>query len=234
MSEHTEQQSMETESAEKQAGALKTSLYSAAVMGAFALILTALMASTYELTRPYISASESEARMRLINDILPPALYNNDLLADYVEIGPVPEIGLDSQGRVYRARLDGKPVALIVPGAATNGYSGRIELVIAMFTDGSLGGIRVVKHKETPGLGDYIDPRKDRNKHAPWVAQFGGQSLQIVPLERWKVRRDGGDFDFRNGATVSARAVTDASGKTLAYAQANRERLFTADTGSSL
>ena len=233
MNETPDQQSQEATTGPREAW--RTSLYSAAVMGVFALILTTLMATTYKVTRPYIAASAEEARMRLINDILPPDTYDNNLLEDYVDIGPAPELGLSrDNGRIYRARLAGKPVALILQVIAPNGYSGRIDLVVAVLSDGRMGGVRVSSHKETPGLGDYIDPNKDRNKQSPWIAQFTEQSLASVPLAQWKVKRDGGYYDFRNGATISARAVTDASGKALAYAVTHRERLFDAETGSCL
>jgi len=203
------------------------------VMALFALTLTTLMAVTHKLTSPYIAASQEEARMRLINDILPPDGYDNDLLQDYVEIATPPELGPDrGTTRIYRARRDGQPVALIVPAIAPNGYAGRIDLLVAVLADGRIGGVRVAAHKETPGLGDYIDPAKDRDKTSPWIDQFAGQSLDSVPLERWKVGRDGGEFDYHTGATVSARAVTNASGKALAYAIAHQQQLFAAETGS--
>jgi hypothetical protein len=84
----------------------------------------------------------------------------------------------------------------------------------------------VTSHKETPGLGDYIDPKKDRNKARPWITQFNGLGFDGVPREKWRVKKDGGHFDQMSGATISARAVTNASGRALAWATENRDKLF--------
>ena len=87
--------------------------------------------------------------------------------------------------------------------------------------------MRVTQHKETPGLGDYIEARKDKNKSRPWITQFTGLSLAALPDSAWKVRKDGGHFDYYAGATVTPRAVTRAVLKAVHWADANRARLFT-------
>jgi electron transport complex protein RnfG len=120
--------------------------------------------------------------------------------------------------RLWRARKDGAPVALVLEAAAPDGYSGRIGLILAVAADGSLLALRVTSHKETPGLGDYIDPKKDRNKARPWITQFNGLGFDSVPPGQWRVKKDGGRFDQMAGATISARAVTNASGRALAWA----------------
>jgi electron transport complex protein RnfG len=117
-------------------------------------------------------------------------------------------------------------VALVMEAVAPNGYSGRIKMVLAVMADGTLGGVRVTDHRETPGLGDYIDPRKDKSKSSPWIAQFVGRSLNTTPFERFKVEKDGGDITFRAGATISPRAVTTAVARALKYAHENKEILF--------
>ena len=91
----------------------------------------------------------------------------------------------------------------------------------------------MTQHKETPGLGDYIDPKKDRNKAKPWIAQFNNTGFDRIPPEAWKVKRDGGQFDQMTGATISARAVTNATRKALAWSLANRDKLFAATTGTT-
>ncbi len=214
--------------------AARTAIRTAGIMVVFTVLFTSLMSSTYRVTRPAIEASRFAERMRLIDEILPPGSFNNALLEDFIDIGPTPELGLDRGGRVYRARLDGEPSALILEVIAPDGYAGRIQLAVAVGADGRVTGVRATAHSETPGLGDYIDPRKDREKLRPWIAQFVGVSFDQVSADRWKVRRDGGVFEYRIGATISARAVIHATGRTLAYANRNRERLFDAKAGSSL
>jgi hypothetical protein len=89
---------------------------------------------------------------------------------------------------------------------------GRIALVVAVNTNGLLSGVRVTQHKETPGLGDYIDPKKDRRKDLPWIGQFAVATWKDVNTAEWTVRKDGGTFGYRTGATISARAVVRAAG----------------------
>ena len=147
--------------------ALGLSARTGSVMVAFTIVFTALMAFTYGATKNQIEASATEEKMKLISEVLPPASYDNLLLDDYVELGPTPELGLAEGGRVYRARRAGQPAALLLETTAPDGYSGRIDLIVAVRADGGVSGVRAVTHRETPGLGDYIDPKKDKDKKAP-------------------------------------------------------------------
>jgi len=214
--------------------AVRTALRTAAIMLIFSLLFTAAMAYTYRLTRPTIEASAQAEKMRLINEVLPAESYDNALLEDRVKLGPTPALGLDDGGVVYRARKDGAPVALVLEAVAHDGYGGDIDLILAVTSAGRIGGVRVVRHKETPGLGDYIDPKKDRNKERPWIGQFAGIGTEDVAPAAWKVKRDGGVFDAHTGATISARAVTHAIGRALAFAVAHHDALFAAASGSTL
>ena len=205
---------------------LRISVSTAIVLLAFTLVFTALMAFTYEATRPLLEASAREEKLKLINEILPPSGYDNDPLEDAVALPPIPALGLDEPSTLYRARKGGEPVALVFEAAAPDGYSGRIGLLMAIRADGTLAAMRVTTHKETPGLGDYIDPKKDRNKARPLIAQFEGIGFDTVFGGNWKVAKDGGRFDARTGATISARAVTNASGRALGWAADRRDALF--------
>jgi len=214
--------------------AVRTSIRTASIMVIFTMLFTSLMTVTHRSTRPAIEASQLAERMRLINEVLPADRFNNALLEDYVEIGPTPELGLDRGGRVYRARFDGEPVALVLEVVATDGYAGRIQLAVAVSADGRVSGVRATSHAETPGLGDYIDPRKDKERARPWIMQFTGSSYADLGPERWRLTRDGGVFAYRIGATISARAVTNASGRAADYVLRNGHRLFDAKAGSQL
>lgn len=212
--------------------ALGLSARTGSVMVAFTIVFTALMAFTYGATKNQIEASATEEKMKLISEVLPPASYDNLLLDDYVELGPTPELGLAEGGRVYRARRAGQPAALLLETTAPDGYSGRIDLIVAVRADGGVSGVRAVTHRETPGLGDYIDPRKDKDKKAPWITQFTGVDAGRLPM--LKVKKDGGEIAYHTGATISARAVTNAVARAARYAADNQNRLFAAPSGSSL
>lgn len=210
----------------RESGVGRIATRTALIMLAFTVVFTALMAGTYKMTEPLVAASGAEEKLRLIAEVLPPALHDNELMADAVTLPPIKALGLEDNTRLWRARKDGKPVAVVFEAAARDGYSGRIGLIVAVGADGRLLALRVTSHKETPGLGDYIDPKKDKNKTRPWITQFNGLGFDTVAKPQWRVKKDGGRFDQMSGATISARAVTSASGRALNWAAENREKLF--------
>ena len=212
---------------------VRISARTAVILLLFTLAFTALMAGTYKLTQPMVEASARAEKLRLIGEVLSPLAYDNKLLEDAITLPPLPALGLDEATTLYRARKDGKPVALVLEAAALDGYSGRIGLILAVSADGRVLAQRVTQHKETPGLGDYIDPKKDKNKASPWIRQFDGVGYDTVLGRKWKVKKDGGQFDQRAGATISARAVTNASGRALLWTHERGATLFSLPTGQT-
>jgi electron transport complex protein RnfG len=210
----------------RDSGAARIAARTALIMLAFTLVFTALMAGTYKLTEPLVAASAAAEKQRLIAEVLPPALHDNDLMKDAVTLAPQKALATDEDTRAWRARKGGQPVAVVFEAAARDGYSGRISLILAVDADGRLLALRVTGHKETPGLGDYVDPKKDRNKARPWITQFSALGFAEVPRDKWRVKKDGGRFDQVSGATISARAVTNASRRALDWATLNQSRLF--------
>ena len=205
----------------------------AALLLLFVVIFTALLAGAYQWTRPAILASAAEEKMKLIAELLPPGRYDNALLQDALTLPPTPELGLSDPSTVYRARLAGEPRALVFETVAPDGYSGKIRLVLAVNADATLAGVRVVAHKETPGLGDYIEPKKDKKRARPWITQFEGRSLSNPGERGWKVKKDGGDFDANAGATVTPRAIVKAVKRALDYVAQHRDQLYAPAGGQS-
>jgi electron transport complex protein RnfG len=123
----------------------------------------------------------------------------------------------------YRARQGGRPVAVILRFAAIDGYNGPIHLLAGIEADGRLAGVRVLSHRETPGLGDAIEAAK-----SDWVYSFAGKSLGSPPAAGWAVERDGGVFDQFTGATITPRAIVEAVQRALAYHGSHRDALFEA------
>lgn len=198
----------------------------ASILFVFVIIFTALLSAVYQWTRPAIEASALAEKMKLLNEVLPAAEYDNDLLSDTLTLPPTLELGLKESTTLYRARKSGQPAALVFEAAAPDGYAGRIKLLIAIRADGSVAGVRVTQHKETPGLGDYIEPKKDKNKERPWIEQFTGLSLLSTPAKDWRVRKDGGKIDYYAGATVSPRAIAKAVHNAVLWTDIRREQLF--------
>ena len=215
-----------------QSSAMRISLRTAMILLVFTLAFTTLMAEVYQITKPVLDATALDAKRRIIAEVLPAGIHDNDLLDDVIELPPLPELGLIEPTRLYRARKDGKPAAMVFEAAALDGYSGQIGLILAVRADGRLAAVRVTQHKETPGLGDYIDPKKDKNKAEPWIGQFDNRDFTSTPREKWRVKKDGGAFDQRVGATISARAVTKATGRAMAWALERQDRLFALPAGA--
>ena len=198
----------------------------AVILFLFVIVFTGLLAGAYLWTKPAIEASAAEEKMRLVDEILPRGDYDNQLLADTLTLPPTPALGLDEPSTVYRARKAGQPAALLLEAVAPDGYAGKIRLIIAVRADGAVAGVRVTQHRETPGLGDYIEPKKDKNKARPWISQFENFPLAATPDNEWKVKKDGGRFEYYAGATVTPRAVVKAVHKAARFAADNREQLF--------
>lgn len=208
--------------------AIKMAIRTAVILFIFVISFTALLSGAYIWTKPALEASAAEEKMKLIDEVLPRIAYDNDLLRDTLEIPPSAALGLDEASTVYRARKGGQASAVVLEAIAPDGYSGKIRLLVAIAADGTLAGVRVTQHKETPGLGDYIEPKKDKNKARPWITQFNGLSLATVSSREWKVRKDGGRFDSAAGATVTPRAIIKAVHKAAQYVVDHREQLYAA------
>jgi len=187
----------------------------------FTAIGTAILAFTYSVTHERIAQSENTAKLKLINEVVPTALYDNDLINDTIKLPATAQLGTEQASIAYRGRLHGQPSVVVLEAIAPDGYSGKISMIVAINYAGAITGVRVVTHKETPGLGDYIDIAK-----SAWIKLFDGASHERVRESGWKVKKDGGQFDYMAGATITPRAVIKAVHKALQYFEENRDKLF--------
>ncbi len=172
-----------------------TLAYQAALLASVTLLTSGALALASKLTAPAIAAAQERDLRDSLIQVLPIA-FDNDLLRD-TWAPPDAELGQV----VYRARRNGR-VEAVVFRTRGNGYAGPITSIMAVTRDGQLLGTRVLKHTETPGLGDKIEPAK-----SPWIAAFSGKSLGDPPPAQWTVKKDGGAFDQFAGATITPRAV---------------------------
>lgn len=200
---------------------LRQILVTAVFLFLFAAIGTALVAFTFDNTHERIAANERATLLRNLHVLIPPDTHDNDIFNDTVEVTEPDALGTHEPAVVYRARKQGWPVAAVLTTVAPDGYSGAIKLLVGINLDGSLAGVRVFSHHETPGLGDAIDIQRSN-----WILGFTGRSLRNPALKQWAVKRDGGDFDQFTGATITPRAVVKAVKKALIYFERNSQRLF--------
>lgn len=195
------------------------------LLGIFAIVATAIVAGTQLQTKSRIADNIRHAEGRALVAIVPKEVHDNSMLDDFVLVDDQTLLGLRTEKKAYIAFMKGKHVSVILPATAPDGYTGDIDLIVGINVDGTVAGVRVLNHRETPGLGDKVEKKK-----SDWVDGFMGRSLQNPTKEQWAVKRDGGVFDQFTGATITPRAVTAAVKKALEYFEANKERLLTPST----
>ena len=197
-----------------------------AILGAFALVTTGLIALTFKGTEARIEAEREKQLLSVLNELVPESAHTNELHLDCISVSNAELLGTSEPKRIFRARMNDESVAAVIETTAPDGYSGEIKLVVAADMQGNSLGARVVEHKETPGLGDKVDIRVD-----DWILSFNDVPFGGVDDNRWKVKKDGGQFDQFTGATITPRAVVNAIKNTLQYYATNKEVIF--DTPSN-
>jgi electron transport complex protein RnfG len=200
------------------------------LLAGFAALTAMLVAGTFVGTKDRISTAQRAAEEKALLQIIPREQHDNAMLDDRLA-APLgdPLLKLEENKSIYIARRNGVATAVLVPARAPDGYSGAIDLIVGVNRDGSIAGVRVLQHRETPGLGDAVDHRK-----SDWLEGFRGRSLTNPAPDRWTVRKDGGAFDQFTGATITPRAVVRATARALEYVQNNRSRLFGREESSEV
>jgi electron transport complex protein RnfG len=185
-------------------------------LGIIALITSGALAWANQLTRPGVIAAEKYDLQSTLTEVLPAGFADNDLLQDAVTVAGDDGVPVT----VYRARKNGTFQGAVFK-TASRGYAGDVVVLIGLDAQGTLLGARVVKHQETPGLGDKVDVAKSK-----WIHAFEGKSLSSPPPERWGVKKDGGVFDQFAGATITPRAVVKAVKQGLQFYGAHHDEIL--------
>ncbi|MEL0203485.1 MAG: electron transport complex subunit RsxG [Halieaceae bacterium] len=202
---------------------------SGSVLAVFAAITSVAIGWTYLATKDQIDMEVRRAEARQLLEIFPPETHDNDIVDDGFElVADTPLLGIREARQGYRVRRDDRVIGVILPATARDGYSGDIRALVGVRDDGTVAGVRVVAHRETPGLGDKVDLRK-----SDWILGFDNRSLSQPDLSGWNVEKDGGVFDQFTGATVTPRAVILATRRALEYARLNAETLFETERDSA-
>ncbi len=178
--------------------------HNALALGAFAVLTAGAIALAQSATREQIAANREQARARALFQIVPQDQHDNDLLHDSHRLDRAETLGYTEPVQLYRARRNGVVHTVILPVIATGGYSGNIDLIVGIRSDESVAGVRVLRHQETPGLGDKVDIKKSN-----WILSFNDSQLNGDKDPGWAVKKDGGQFDQFTGATITPRAVVN-------------------------
>ncbi|KAA8674159.1 electron transport complex subunit RsxG [Vibrio gigantis] len=190
------------------------------VLAIFACASTGLVAVTHYLTKDQIKQQEQAQLLSVLNQVIPHDLHDNELFSSCTLV-QAEELGTEQTMPAYIAKINGEPSAIAIEAIAPDGYNGAIKVIVGMKIDGTILGTRVLSHQETPGLGDKIDLRV-----SDWILSFAGKQVTDSNLDRWKVRKDGGDFDQFTGATITPRAVVKSVKQAVQYVNQNNQALL--------
>ncbi len=190
------------------------------ILAIFACASTGLVAVTHYLTKDQIKQQEQAQLLSVLNQVIPHDLHDNELFSSCTLV-QAEELGTEQAMPAYIAKLNGEPSAIAIEAIAPDGYNGAIKVIVGMKVDGTILGTRVLSHQETPGLGDKIDLRV-----SDWILSFTGKQVTDSNLDRWKVRKDGGDFDQFTGATITPRAVVKSVKQAVQYVNQNNQALL--------
>jgi len=191
------------------------------VLAGFALIASVLLGVTNCSTEGTIQRRLDEDLKKSLEEVVPAALYDNDMLQDTLTI-PSAEYNIGTnETTVYIAKKSGQVSAVCFKFTAPDGYSGAINMIMGIDRDGNVLGVRVLSHKETPGLGDKIEVAK-----SDWILNFVGRSLDNLAPAKWAVKKDGGEFDQFAGATITPRKSVQAIYRGLQLFKAHQEQLI--------
>ncbi len=191
------------------------------ILAAFAFIVTAIVALTHELTKSAVTEQEQRYLLTQLDQVIAPSTYDNDLVKQCVLVTAPDSLGRLTPQRAFIATNNNAPVAIAIEATAPNGYSGNIDLIVSVNPKGEVGGVRVLRHQETPGLGDKVDIAK-----SSWVESFKDKVLSDTNESEWRVKKDGGVFDQFTGATITPRAVVQATKKAVSYVTNNYETIM--------
>ncbi len=200
---------------------VRNMIISAVLLGLFAITGTFFVSYTHENTIERINKNKRQALLKTLHVLISPKDHDNDIFTDIKKVTNKDLLGSKKPVNIYRARKNNNPVAVIINSTAPDGYNGNIELLVAIRYNGELAGVRVVQHKETPGLGDAIEETR-----SDWITKFKHLSLTNPEKKGWAVKRDGGEFDQFTGATITPRAIVKAVHKTLTYYKKHRDSLY--------
>ncbi|AJR08064.1 electron transport complex subunit RsxG [Photobacterium gaetbulicola] len=191
------------------------------ILAIFAILATSLVSVTNLLTAGRIEQQQQQELLKVLNQVIPAESHDNELYKSCTLLTSEQYLGTESPMPAYIAEKDGQKVGMAIETIAPDGYSGAIKLIVGLDLEGTVTGVRILSHNETPGLGDKIETRI-----SDWIYSFTGKRVDNEKDTRWAVRKDGGEFDQFTGATITPRAVVGAVKNVSLYYQANQQDLF--------
>ena len=195
---------------------------SALVLWLYGTVAGCLTVGIFLYTKDTITEQRRMAEARALTQIIASDQYDNEFLDDKLTLLDASVLGQQEEGsQAYIARQQQQASAVILPVTVSDGYGGDMKMIVGVKSTGEITGVRVLSHTETPGLGDKIDAKK-----SSWILSFSGRSLTNPHPDKWRVKKDGGEFDQFTGATITPRAVVKGVLSALTYFAEHRQRLL--------
>lgn len=157
------------------------------VLLAICLVTALLLGAVNQITKPRIDAIQAEKIRTAMSQVLQADEY-------------VPWEG-DLPGHVialYLANSGGAGIGWVAE-TSTSGSQGIIEMMVGIGMDGTVTGVSVIKHSETPNIGTKVVADQSV------LDRFTGMSHENGEIT---VNSGTNRFDGISGATVSSRGVT--------------------------
>ena len=196
----------------------KIILKTISIISLLGLIFAVSLSITFEKSNPLIEQNKIEFKTKLLNEILDGLDYDNDLINSFISVKPNELLKNKIETKAFLAKKNNILQAVLIESVAPDGYSGDITILTAININDEIIGSRIIDHRETPGLGDYIDQKK-----STWIFNFNGMSLSSSADPDWRVKKDQGTFDYKAGATITPRAVINSVKNTLLFYKENKE-----------
>jgi len=192
-------------------------IYLGLFLAVLGIISAGLLAFIYKKTEQPIKIAKLKKTSQALKDVLPP--FNNQPASEKLKIKS--DDGIEVT--YYIAKKDGHIVGVAGEGYSMKGFSGKVTVMLGMNPDGKITTVIVTEQNETPGLGTVVTNRvrqktimdlmgktKKETGLPPNKILDGFSGHIATGNSPWKVKKDGGEFDFVTGATISSRAVTGA------------------------
>ncbi|MDO4270613.1 MAG: RnfABCDGE type electron transport complex subunit G [Eubacteriales bacterium] len=197
------------ESSKKEGGILQLIL----VLGLITLVCALLLGVANGVTADKIEQNKIDTRNAAMAEIIPGASFEDTGTALSAEEVAAAGVTLPA-GRtaaaiagVYKATVDGADAGYCFE-VQPKGFGGTLTMIVGVGADGTVAGVKVTGHAETPGLGAKSQTDEE------WIAQYAGQPAN----GQLQVSKDGGTINAITGATITSRAVTDGVNTAAAYA----------------
>ncbi|MGI6538639.1 MAG: RnfABCDGE type electron transport complex subunit G [Caldicoprobacterales bacterium] len=160
------------------------------VIATFALALTQMI--TEEPIKVRAEKASNEARTAVLSSA-----------DEFIEL-EVDEEAYPNVIRAFKGLADGNLEGYVFQ-VSNRGYGGNLEVLVGFNNEGTLSGLRVISHKETPGLGAKVQDSHycEQYKGLPVDEEISSNEINVI-----------------SGATVSSNAVTSAVNHAIDFYQA--------------